>query len=76
MVTLFAQLLTRADTFDFHIVNFPDLSGNMPRAQASGTYVSQLIRYSRACHNYDNFSSQHSMLSDRFFNQVFFLREN
>ena len=59
MVTLFAQLLT----FDFHIVNFLNLSGNIPTAPAYATDVPQLIRYSWACHNYDNFSSQHSMLA-------------
>ena len=47
----------KRDAFYFDIFNFPDLSENIPTAQAYGTYISQLIRYSRACHNYDNFSS-------------------
>ena len=74
MVTLFAQFLTE-DAFDFDILNFPDLSGNIPTAPAWCTYISQLIRYSRACHNYDNFSSRHSMLAERLSTKVF-LREN
>ena len=38
---------SQLSAFDFDIVNFPDLSGNIPTAQAYGTYISQLIRYSR-----------------------------
>ena len=59
--------------FDFHIVNFPDLSGNNPTVPAYGTYISLLIRYSRACHNCDNFPSRYSMLAGRLFNRAFFL---
>ena len=59
----------------FHIVNFPYLSGNIPSAPAHGTYISQPIRYSRACHNYENVSSRHSMLAGRLFNQGFSVRK-
>ena len=78
------SILDKRDAFDFHIVDVPDLSGNIPTAPAFGKCISQLIRYSRACHNNDNFSSRHSMLADRFSNQCLqihfptrvFLREN
>ena len=53
---LICSIFDKRDTFDFDIVNFPDLPGNIPTTPAHGTYISQLIRYSRACHNYDNFS--------------------
>ena len=75
MVTLFAQFFDKRDAFDFDIVNFPDLSGNIPTAPVYGTYISQMVRYSRACHNYDNFSSQHSMLAETLFNQGFSARK-
>ena len=35
-------------------------------------FVITFIRYSRACHNYANFSSRHSMLVEGLFNQGFF----
>ena len=54
---LVCSIFDKRDAFDFDIVNFPDLSGNIPTAPAYGTYNSQLIRYSEACYNYDNFSS-------------------
>ena len=68
---LVCSIFDKRDAFDFDIVNFPDLSGNILTAPADGTYISQLIGYSRACHNYVNFSSQHSMLAERLFYQGF-----
>ena len=72
---LVCSIFDKRDTFDFDIVNFPDLSGNTPTAPAYGTYISQMIRYSRACHNYDDFFSRHSMLAERLFNQGFSARK-
>ena len=31
--------------FDFDIVNFPFLNGNIPRAPSCGVYISHLIRF-------------------------------
>ena len=45
----------KRDDFDFAIVNFPFLCSNVPLLPAYGVYVSQLIRYARACHAYDDF---------------------
>ena len=59
------SIFDKEDAFDFDIVNFPDLSGNIPTAPAYGTYITQLIRYSWACRNYENVSSRHSMLAER-----------
>ena len=43
------KLFDRSDAFGFSIVNFPDLSGNIPNKQSYGVFVSQLIRYARCC---------------------------
>ena len=72
---LVCSIFDKRDAFEFDIVNFSNLAGNIPTAPAYVTYISQLIRHGRASHNYDNFSSRHSMLADRLFNQGF-LREN
>ena len=72
---LVCSVFDKKDAFDFDIVNFADFSGNIPIAPGYGTYISQLIRYSRACHNYDNFPSRHSMLTERLFNQGFSVRK-
>ena len=39
----------KRDDFDFYIVNFPFMSSNITAAPTYGMYISQLIRYSRAC---------------------------
>jgi hypothetical protein len=44
----------------FPIVNFPFISSNIPESQAYGVYISQLIRYSRACTQMQWFSGQSS----------------
>ena len=72
---LVCSTIDKRDAFDFDIVNFPELSGNIPTAPAYGKYISQLIRYNRACHNHDNFSARHSMLAERLFNQGLFFCE-
>ena len=72
---LVCSTFDKRDAFDFDIVNSPDISGNIPTAPAYGTYISQLIRHSRACHIYNNFFSRHSMLAERLFNQGFSARK-
>jgi len=36
-------------------VNFPFICSNIPEAPEYGVYISQLIRYSRACGSYQDF---------------------
>ena len=38
----------KPDDFDFKIVNFPFLDGDVPRSTSYGVYISQLIRFARA----------------------------
>ena len=52
---LSTRLYAKRDDFDFHIVNFPFLSSNIPSGPSYGVYISQqLIRYSRCCSHYDD----------------------
>ena len=39
--------LNKANAFDFEIVNFPFLDGDVPRSTSYGVYISQLIRFAR-----------------------------
>ena len=39
------RLYDKRNDFDFHIVNFPFLSSNIPSGPSYGVYISQLIRY-------------------------------
>ena len=49
------SLYDKCDDFNFHITNFPFLSSNIPSSPAYGVFISQLIRYARACSSYGCF---------------------
>ena len=53
----------KRDDFSFPIVNFPFLSSNIPAAPEYGIYISQLIRYSRACISYHDFLDRGLLLT-------------
>ena len=65
------KLYNKRDDFSFQIVNFPFLSSNIPEAPAYGIYISQLIRYSRACISYHDFLERGLLLTRKILNQVF-----
>ena len=46
------SLYEKHDDFNFHITNFPFLSSNSLSSLAFGVFISQLIRYTRACPAY------------------------
>ena len=39
------KIYDKQDDFDFDIVNFPFLDGDVPRSTSFGVYISQLIRF-------------------------------
>ena len=57
------KLYDKRDDFSFLIVNFPFLSSNITAAPAYGVYISQLIRYSRACISYHDFLDRGLLLT-------------
>ena len=52
---LSTKLYNQKDDINFPIVNFPLMRSPIPAAHAHGVYISQMIRYSRACGSYQNF---------------------
>ena len=42
-----SKIYDKRDDFDFDIVNFPSLDGDIPRSTSNGVYISQLIRFAR-----------------------------
>ena len=42
-----SKIYDKRDDFDFDIVNFPFLDGDVPRSTSYGIYISQLIRFAR-----------------------------
>jgi hypothetical protein len=54
-------------------VNFPFICSNIPAAPAYGVYISQMIRYSRACGSYQDFLDRGLLLTRKLTNQWFLL---
>ena len=52
------KIYDKRDDFDFDIVNFPFLDGDVPRRPSYGVYISQLIRFARVCSHVDDFNTR------------------
>ena len=44
-----SKIYDKQDDFNFEIVNFPFLDGDVPRSASYGIYISELIRFARVC---------------------------
>ena len=49
--------------FDFEIVNFPFLDGDVPRSTSYGVYISQLIRFARVSSHVADFNARNKSLT-------------
>ena len=65
------SIYDKRDHFDFPIVNFPDLSGNIPIKSAYGVFIGELVRYARACTFLDDFNSRTLLLVNKIKKQGF-----
>ena len=72
---LLTSLYDKRDDFNLHITNFPFPSSNIPSSPAYGVFISQFIRYARACSSYECFIMRAARLSCKRFGQGYF-REN
>ena len=63
------SLYDKRDDFNFHITNSPFLSSNIPSSPAYGVFISQLIRYARACSSYECFVLRAMRLSNKLLEQ-------
>jgi hypothetical protein len=57
--------------FDFQVVNYPNLSGNIPSSQSYGVYTSQLIRFCDINMKFGHFLSDVKTLTGKFIEQSF-----
>ena len=58
-----SKIYEKRDDFDFDIVNFPFLGGNLPRSTSYGVYISQLIRLTRVSSHVDDFNTRNKVLT-------------
>ena len=59
------------DDFNFPIVNFPFICSKIPAAPAYVVYISQIMRYSRACGSYQDFLDRGLLLTRKLLDQWF-----
>ena len=59
----------KRDDFDFDIVNFPFLDGDVPRRASYGVYISQLIRFARVCNHVTDFNARNKCLTTKLLQQ-------
>ena len=65
-----SKIYDKRDDFDFYIVNFPFLHGDVPRRPSYGVYIPQLIRFARVCSHVDDFNTRNKFLTANFLNRV------
>ena len=63
------KIYDKRDDFDFDIVNFPFLDGDVPRSTSYGVYISQLIRFARASSYVADFNTRNKLLTQKFLKQ-------
>ena len=57
--------------FGFDIVNYPNLNGNIPKAQAYGVFISQLVRFTNVNDNVKNFVADAKNMVNKLVSQGF-----
>ena len=62
-----SKIYDKCDDFDFDIVNFLYLDGDVPRS-TYGVYISQLIRFARVC-NVADFNARNKSLTAKLLQQ-------
>ena len=50
---ILTKIYEKWDDFNFEIVNFLFIDGDVPRSCSYGVYISQLIRFARVCSHVD-----------------------
>ena len=68
-VIVSSKIYDKRDDFNFEIVNFPFLDGDVPRSPSYGVYISQPIRFARVYSNVDIFNSRNLFLTAKLFKQ-------
>ena len=67
--TVSTKIYDKRDDFEFDIVNFPFLDGDVSRRTSYGVYISQLIRFARASSNVGDFNCRNKALTAKLLKQ-------
>ena len=56
-----SKIYDKRGDFDFDIVNFPFLDGDIPRRPSYGVCISHCIRFARECIHVEDFNARNSI---------------
>ena len=59
------KIYDKRDNFNFEIINFPFLDGDVSRSPSYGVYILQFIRFARVCSNVCNFNNRNKFLTSK-----------
>ena len=62
-VIVSSKIYDKQHDFNFEIVNFPLLDGDVPRSLSYGVYISQLFRFAREYSNVDDCTNRNLFLT-------------
>ena len=63
------KIYDKRDDFNFDIVNFPFIDGDVPQRPSYGLYISQLIRFARASLHVTDFNNRNKFLTTKLLKQ-------
>ena len=63
------NIFDKRDDFDFDIVNFPFLDGDVPRSTSYGVYISELIRFAQVSSHVDDTNTRNKVLTAKLLRQ-------
>ena len=69
--TVSTKIYDKRDDFDFGIVNFPFLDGDVSRRTTYGVYISQLYCFARASSNVSDFNCRNKALTAKLLKQSY-----
>ena len=59
------KVCEKRDDFDFDIVNFPFLDGDVPRSTSYGVYILQLLPFARAFSHVADFNTRNNFSTQK-----------
>ena len=66
-----SSIFDKRDNFDFPIINFPTLSGNIPNKSSYGVFIGECVRYARGCSFLPDIKSRVLCLTTKLLKQGF-----
>ena len=69
--TFLLKLYDKRNDYNFQVITFPFLDGNIPKAPSYGVYISQLVRYCHINNTFDGFLNDAKVLTQKLISQKF-----